>query len=96
MLFALVPAYVDPLLSLWAGHTLFWLSNFPGRNKLSSIQGKVALVTGASRGIGAATAKMLARNKAAKVVLHYNGYKQGAEEVAAELKTQPKQIQPSY
>lgn len=52
----------------------------------SAIQGKVALVTGASRGIGAATAKMLARNGASKVVLHYNGYKQGAEEVAAVLK----------
>lgn len=52
----------------------------------SSIKGKVAVVTGASRGIGAATAKMLGRNGASKVVLHYNGFKQGAEQVAKELK----------
>ena len=52
----------------------------------STIKGKVALVTGASRGIGAATARMLGRNGASKVVLHYNGYQQGAEEVAADLK----------
>ncbi len=53
----------------------------------SSIKGKVAVVTGASRGIGAATAKMLGRNGASKVVLHYNGFKQGAEQVAEELKS---------
>lgn len=52
----------------------------------SSIKGKVAVVTGASRGIGAATAKMLGRNGASKIVLHYNGFKQGAEQVAEELK----------
>jgi NAD(P)-dependent dehydrogenase (short-subunit alcohol dehydrogenase family) len=43
--------------------------------------GKTALVTGASRGIGAATAIALARAGAGRVVLHYNAYKQGAEEV---------------
>ncbi len=45
--------------------------------------GKTALVTGASRGIGAATAISLAKNGVSRVVLHYNGYKQGAEETKA-------------
>jgi Dehydrogenases with different specificities (related to short-chain alcohol dehydrogenases) len=48
--------------------------------------GKTALVTGASRGIGAATALSLAREGAARVVLHYNGYREGAEQTAAPLK----------
>jgi 3-oxoacyl-[acyl-carrier protein] reductase len=37
------------------------------------------LVTGASRGIGAATAIALARQGVARVVIHYNSYKEGAE-----------------
>lgn len=47
--------------------------------------GKTALVTGASRGIGAATALSLAREGAARVVLHYNGYREGAEQTAATI-----------
>lgn len=43
--------------------------------------GKTALVTGSSRGIGAATATALARAGAARILLHYNSYLQGAEEV---------------
>jgi NAD(P)-dependent dehydrogenase (short-subunit alcohol dehydrogenase family) len=49
----------------------------------SEFAGKTALVTGASRGIGAATAITLAKNGVSRVVLHYNGYKQGAEETKA-------------
>jgi 3-oxoacyl-[acyl-carrier protein] reductase len=45
--------------------------------------GKTALVTGASRGIGAATAIALAKNGISRLVLHYNGYKQGVEETQA-------------
>ena len=41
--------------------------------------GKTALVTGASRGIGAATAIALARAGVARVVLHYNSYGEGAD-----------------
>jgi NAD(P)-dependent dehydrogenase (short-subunit alcohol dehydrogenase family) len=48
--------------------------------------GKTALVTGASRGIGAATAITLAQNGVSRVVLHYNGYKQGAEETQAAVR----------
>jgi 3-oxoacyl-[acyl-carrier protein] reductase len=52
----------------------------------SEFAGKTALVTGASRGIGAATAITLAKNGVSRVVLHYNGYKQGAEETQAAVK----------
>ena len=45
-------------------------------------QGKTALVTGASRGIGAATAATLAREGVSKVLIHYNACQAGAEEVA--------------
>jgi 3-oxoacyl-[acyl-carrier protein] reductase len=41
--------------------------------------GKTAVVTGASRGIGAATALALARAGVARVVLHYHLHKEGAE-----------------
>jgi NAD(P)-dependent dehydrogenase (short-subunit alcohol dehydrogenase family) len=47
------------------------------------LSGKTALVTGASRGIGAATAIALAHHGASRVILHYNSYKSGAEEVLA-------------
>ena len=43
------------------------------------LEGKTALVTGASRGIGAATAIALARAGASRVVIHYGGYREGAE-----------------
>lgn len=46
----------------------------------SEFRGKTALVTGASRGIGAATAVALAKEGAGRVVVHYNGYKEGAEQ----------------
>jgi 3-oxoacyl-[acyl-carrier protein] reductase len=45
--------------------------------------GKTALVTGASRGIGAATAVALARRGVARVVVHYNLHQDGALETLA-------------
>jgi NAD(P)-dependent dehydrogenase (short-subunit alcohol dehydrogenase family) len=45
--------------------------------------GKTALVTGASRGIGAATAIALARAGASRVLIHYSGYREGAEQTLA-------------
>lgn len=50
------------------------------------LKGKTALVTGASRGIGAATAVALARNGASRVVIHYGSYHDGAEQTMAAVR----------
>src|SRR5246127_3655704 len=51
---------------------------------MSKLTGKVAVVTGASKGIGAAIAKQLAEEGAA-VVVNYASSKQGAERVVADI-----------
>jgi 3-oxoacyl-[acyl-carrier protein] reductase len=53
---------------------------------MSDFRGKTAVVTGASRGIGAATAIALAQGGAAHIVIHYNSYPDGAEEVLAAVR----------
>ena len=50
------------------------------------LTGKTALVTGASRGIGAATAEALANHGGSRLILHYNSYQAGADEVAAKAR----------
>lgn len=49
---------------------------------LQELKGATALVTGASRGIGAASAVALARQGVARVVIHYGQYREGAEQTA--------------
>jgi 3-oxoacyl-[acyl-carrier protein] reductase len=51
---------------------------------MNKLTGKVAIVTGASKGIGAAVAKALAKAGAA-VALNYSADKEGAERTAAEI-----------
>lgn len=51
---------------------------------MSGLQGKVAVVTGASRGIGAAIAKRLAR-EGAVVIVGYNRNAEAAQAVVAEI-----------
>jgi NAD(P)-dependent dehydrogenase (short-subunit alcohol dehydrogenase family) len=47
------------------------------------LEGKTALVTGASRGIGAATAIALAKGGVSNLILHYGSYREGAEQTLA-------------
>lgn len=53
---------------------------------MTQLDGKTALVTGGSRGIGAAIAKRLARDGAAVAITHSNAADK-ADEVVAEIKT---------
>src|SRR5271163_1314431 len=57
-----------------------------GNAKMTTLQNKTALVTGASRGIGRATAAALAE-AGAHVLVHYGRSTQEAESLVAEIRT---------
>jgi 3-oxoacyl-[acyl-carrier protein] reductase len=67
---------------------VFSLVNFVSSQNtkdMSTLNQKVAIVTGASRGIGAETAKQLAK-AGAKVIVNYSGDKDGAERTVKEIR----------
>jgi 3-oxoacyl-[acyl-carrier protein] reductase len=57
---------------------------YPERRDMGKLAGKVAIVTGASKGIGAGIAKGLAA-EGASVVVNYSSSKEGADRVVAEI-----------
>ena len=52
-----------------------------------SLAGRVALVTGASRGIGAATAVALARAGVERFLLQYNSYHEAASQTVDTIRS---------
>ncbi len=53
---------------------------------MTEFQGKTVFITGASRGIGHATALAFGKAGAGKFILHYNSFSEGIEALAAELR----------
>jgi 3-oxoacyl-[acyl-carrier protein] reductase len=61
--------------------------------KLQELEGTTALVTGASRGIGAAAAVALAQAGCGKILLHYHSGAQGVAETAAAVEKAGAKVQ---
>src|SRR5436305_4815534 len=67
-----------------AYHTVVQSEHQTGGGSMAKLDGKVAVVTGASKGIGASIARHLAAEGAA-VVVNYASSKEGADRVVAEI-----------
>jgi 3-oxoacyl-[acyl-carrier protein] reductase len=78
----------DPLLHppRFHAHQLDYWATHQERN-MSHLKGKIAVVTGASKGIGAGVAKELGA-QGASVVVNYSSDKSGADKVVAEIRAQ--------
>ena len=63
------------------------------RDALSDLTGKTVVVTGASRGIGAAAAAAIGAG-GATVVAHYGSYREGAEEAVAARPRRAQELRP--
>jgi 3-oxoacyl-[acyl-carrier protein] reductase len=53
---------------------------------VTELQGKTVFITGASRGIGAATALAFSKAGVRRFLLHYNSYREGVDALAAQLR----------
>jgi 3-oxoacyl-[acyl-carrier protein] reductase len=67
------------------GSVMIWPPSYEGAVTMSGLNGKVALVTGASSGIGRSTAIRLGAD-GARVGVHYRSDENGAEETASRIR----------
>jgi len=73
-----------PELSIFVERSFQNIDQLENKQTMSKLANKVAVVTGASKGIGAQTAKGLAA-AGASVVVNYSSSKEGADKVVAEI-----------